>query len=173
MNDFRNFPYYPSPRFLDRSTLYTSAAVQIDRENTPPTHNCANENYFRFVIHHLGNGQRATRRSRNSQPFRNRSTNNRDMNDFRNFPYYRSPPVFRPIHVVGVCGSPNQPRKHAADTKWCKQKLLPVWVRHLGNRRGATRRSRNSQPLRNRPINNGENPLLLQETNSASRLRLE
>ena len=45
---FRNFPYYRSPRFFDRSTLYTSAAVQINRENTPTTQKCAKENYFRF-----------------------------------------------------------------------------------------------------------------------------
>ena len=94
VNDFRHFPYYRSPRFLDRSTLYTSAAVQINREKTPPAQHCANEHYFRFGIRHLENGQRATGRSRNSQPLRNLSTNNRDVNDFRNFPYYRSPPFF-------------------------------------------------------------------------------
>ena len=42
-------------------------------------------------VHHPGNGQRATSRSRNSQPFQKRSTNNEDMYDLRNFPYYRSP----------------------------------------------------------------------------------
>ena len=45
---FRNFPYYRSPIFFDRSTFYTSVAVQINRENTSPTRNCAKENYFRF-----------------------------------------------------------------------------------------------------------------------------
>ena len=48
MTDFRNFPYYRSPRFFDRFTFYTSVAVQINRENTPPTQNCAKQNYFRF-----------------------------------------------------------------------------------------------------------------------------
>jgi hypothetical protein len=48
MTDFRNFPYYRSSRSFDRSMIYTSVAVQINRENTPPTQNCAKENYFRF-----------------------------------------------------------------------------------------------------------------------------
>ena len=48
MTDFRNFPYYRSPRFFDRSTLYTPAAAQISREIAPPTQYCTNEYYFRF-----------------------------------------------------------------------------------------------------------------------------
>ena len=36
-------------------------------------------------VRHLGNRRRTTARSRKSQPFRNRSTNNEDMTDFRNF----------------------------------------------------------------------------------------
>ena len=40
------------------SMLYTSAAVQIIRENTPLTQNCAKENHFRFrsAILEIGRG---------------------------------------------------------------------------------------------------------------------
>jgi len=48
-SDFRNFRNYCSPSFFDWSTLYTYGAVWIDLKIEPPTHICAQRNYFRFA----------------------------------------------------------------------------------------------------------------------------
>ena len=60
------------------------------------------------------------------------------------------------LRIERTSGGRRRPEKHVGNIGNHSGKLLPVWVRHLGNRLWTTGWYRNSRPYRNRSTNNAD-----------------